>query len=269
MSLEAKDHLLMKVTYYPGKHGKETVPVILVHGFGGSRQDLSGLAEYLQSDAAGGCAVIVPDLRGHGNSLQIRGVDKSLEADRLQPLEFKKMVIHDMEAVKNFLMQKNNDGELNIEKLCVVGCEMGALVAANWAKVDWSWPPLATGKQGQDVKALVLVSPPEIFKGLRMIDALTHKDVKSKLSILIAIGNGDPKSVKDANKIFDQFQRFHPAPAKVEDQDLEAFEAKTKLQGAKLVLSNEFGLPDVIAKFIDRRLAKQALPWKDRPNPLQ
>src|SRR5262245_57999402 len=51
VSLEAKDHLLMKATYYPGKHGKETVPVILVHGFGGSRQDLGDLAEFLQSDA--------------------------------------------------------------------------------------------------------------------------------------------------------------------------------------------------------------------------
>jgi pimeloyl-ACP methyl ester carboxylesterase len=269
VSLEAKDGLLMKATYYPGSHGKETVPVILVHGFGGNRQALGSLAELLQSEAGGGCAVIVPDLRGHGDSIHYRGVDRALDADRLPLLEFKKMVQFDMEAVKTFLMGKNNKSQLNIEKLCVVGCEMGALVAANWARVDWNWPPLATGKQGQDVKALVLISPPDSFKGLRMIDALSNRDVKSRLAVLIAVGNGDSKTVKDADKIFDQFKRFHPDPAKIEDRDLEPFAAKTKLQGAKLVLSNEFGLQTAIAKFIESRLAKQALPWKDRPNPLQ
>ena len=269
MSLEAKDGLLMKATYYPGSHGKETVPVILVHGFGGNRHALSSLAVHLQSEAGGGNAVIVPDLRGHGDSKNRRGVDKVIEADSLPLAEFKKMVVFDMEAVKSFLIGKNNKGELNIEKLCVVGAEIGAIVAANWARVDWSWPPLATGKQGQDVKALVLISPPDTFKGLRMIDALAHKDVKSKLAVLIAVGNGDSKAVKDADKIFDQFKRFHPDPAKIEDLDLQPFAANTKLQGTKLVLSDEFGLQKAIEAFIKARLVKQALPWKNRPNPLQ
>lgn len=272
VSLETKDGVLMKATYYPGKHGKETVPVILVHGFGGNRQDLSSLAAFLQSDVGGGNAVMVPDLRGHGDSLHRRGVDRAMEADRLPLPEFKRMVDFDMEMekVKKFLLQKNVDGQLNIDKLCVVGTEMGALVAANWARFDWSVPPLpAAGKQGQDVKALVLITPPESFKGLRMVDALSNRDVKSKLAVLIAVGNGDSKAVKDADKLFDQFKRFHPDPAKIEDQDLEPFAAKTKLQGAKLVLTDEFGLQSTIAKFIDRHVAKKAIPWKERRNPLE
>ena len=32
------------------------------------------------------------------------------------------MPAQDVEAVKKFLLDKNNDGELNIEKLGVVGC---------------------------------------------------------------------------------------------------------------------------------------------------
>jgi len=269
VSLETKDGVLMKATYYPaGKPGKDTVPVILVHGFGGNRQDLSNLAAFLQSEVGGGNAVIVPDLRGHGDSLRRRGVDKALASDRFTPADFKAM-LWDVEAAKKFLMEKNNKSELNIEKLCVVGCELGALVAANWARVDWSFPPLATGKQGQDVKALVLISPQETFKGLRMVDAVTDKNVKSRLAVLIAVGNGDSKAVKEADKLFDQFKRFHPDPAKVEDQDLEPFAANTKLQGAKLVLSDEFGLQKAIGVFIKARLANQALPWKNRPNPLQ
>ncbi len=63
------------------------------------------------------------------------------------------MIDQDLEACKSFLMDKNNAGELNINKLCVVGVEMGAVVAVDWAAWDWHWPRLATGKQGQDVKA--------------------------------------------------------------------------------------------------------------------
>ena len=66
------------------------------------------------------------------------------------------MAALDMEAVRKFLVDKNDAGELNLNKLCLVGSGMGASVAANWAVQDWSAPPLAVGKQGQDVKALVL-----------------------------------------------------------------------------------------------------------------
>ena len=40
------------------------------------------------------------------------------------------MVTQDMRAVKDFLWQKNNAGELNIDKLCVVG-------ARRWGR---RWP---------------------------------------------------------------------------------------------------------------------------------
>ena len=76
-------------------------------------------------------------------------------------------MVNDIEACKRFLLRENNEGELNIELLTVVAAgEMGAVIGLNWVAMDWSWPILPGRKQGQDVKALVLLSPGQSFKGV-------------------------------------------------------------------------------------------------------
>ena len=65
---------------------------------------------------------------------------------------------------------------------------MGALVAAGFTNRDWSWAPLTTGKQGQDVKALVLISPEPNFKGLRMSDAIGDPAVRSEVAVMLIAG---------------------------------------------------------------------------------
>ena len=55
--------------------------MILLHGFKGSRKDFTqkdGLAAFLQEKL--GCAVIVPDLRGHGDSTRIKVGKESRKA---------------------------------------------------------------------------------------------------------------------------------------------------------------------------------------------
>ena len=70
--LTTKDELQLKATYFPGTKGQESIPVIIIHGLGpkSNRKEYddkdSGLASFLQKSL--GCAVIVPDLRGHGES---------------------------------------------------------------------------------------------------------------------------------------------------------------------------------------------------------
>ena len=45
------------------------------------------------------------------------------------------MVREDMRAVKDFLWERNNAGQLNIDKLCIVGADMGASVALDVVSV--------------------------------------------------------------------------------------------------------------------------------------
>jgi len=70
VSLETKDGLTIRATYYPGTGKKEAVPVIMIHDLGGQRGDFHGLGTYLQSL---GHAAIAPDLRGHGQSKSQKG----------------------------------------------------------------------------------------------------------------------------------------------------------------------------------------------------
>ncbi len=178
VTLTAEDGMVLKATFWPGNKGKESVPVMLLHGYGGKRQEFNALAEYLQER---GCAVIATDLRGHGESTLLPNTTRQMLAAEM-PLPAFAGMIDDVEATKRFLMARNNAGELNIDKLCLIGADMGGVVAANWAIGDWSWPPLAIGKQGQDVKAIVMLSPPEKFKSLRMLEALNDRAVRTRVS---------------------------------------------------------------------------------------
>ncbi|MBI2478000.1 MAG: alpha/beta fold hydrolase [Planctomycetia bacterium] len=208
ISVEASDGFPIRCSYYPGgfvetptdkkdkpkiekKPGKEVVPVILLHGWEGRRRDLDELATTLQKR---GHAVMVPDLRGHGDSTAFvlpNGKPEELKADRMLRPEMTAMLF-DVEAAKKFLLDKNNAGELNIELLCVVGADVGSIVAVNWAAYDWSRRQLPAFKQGLDVKALVLVSPETSFKGYTLTTSLKHPVIQNKLSIMLVVGEEDP-----------------------------------------------------------------------------
>jgi pimeloyl-ACP methyl ester carboxylesterase len=269
LELTTSDRVRLKATYYKGTMGKDSVPIVLLHGFKGSRKDCQALALHLQE---GGHAVIAPDLRGHGDSTKVEGTDKEIDVEQLTAAHAARMVTDDMEAIKKFVRAKNNAGELNLEKLCIVGPDMGAVIALNWAQLDWSAPPLTTGKQGQDVKALVLVSPEWTFKGLKISDAINHPEVRRTLSVFVVAGTEDSTSLKDARRLHAHFERYHPLPGPEvpeaearKTQDLFLYTANTRLQGTRLFQDPQFVQRlDVFLKF---RLTDGDYPWKNRPDP--
>ena len=63
----AFDGTILSATYYRGAKGKDSVPVVLLHGRGGSRRDFDPIIPALLKE---GMAVLVPDIRGHGKSIE-------------------------------------------------------------------------------------------------------------------------------------------------------------------------------------------------------
>jgi pimeloyl-ACP methyl ester carboxylesterase len=282
VTLRTKDGMQIRCAYYPGgvkqtakkgvfqkKLGKTVVPVILLHGWEGERNQYASLANSLQSR---GHAVVVPDLRGHGDSATIRlpnGAERRIDRDRMRPAEIQGMVF-DVQAVKKFMLTKNNEGELNIELLCVVGAKLGAIVGLIWAQRDWSRQQLPSFKQGQDVKALVLLTPQQKFKGMTASHALKHPVVAGGLSMMIVVGNSDRKNFSDAKAIHKRLERFHRSDGGSEE-DLFFFDLDTSQSGTELVDPKaRLKVDQLIGGFIRKRLEANSarFPWTERRNPL-
>jgi len=278
IELRTKDQVALTGTYFAGTKGENTVPIILIHGWEGVGGEFKPLAKYLQSL---GHAVVVPDLRGHGESVQRRTADGetvSIDPKRMRVDEIAGMYLYDIERVKKYLLTEHNDGKLNIELLTIVGAEMGAIVAANWAKRDWSWPILPSLKQGQDVKALVLVSPKQAFKGLKLQRAYQHEAVR-KLSTLILVGADDRRAHSEAKRLHTKLKRFHASGSRNTKSEslprtLFLAEFPTSLQGTNLidapVSDNKLGPHQRIGAFIhDRVVSQQEIyAWEERGNPI-
>jgi pimeloyl-ACP methyl ester carboxylesterase len=284
-SLTTKDDVQIGVTYYGSTAGTQAVPVILLHDFNESRAVFEPLARLLQNppaelkqDLPPGAApqpraVITVDLRGHGQSktaFDVNGSPVELDANRFQTADFEDMVLYDLEAVRAFLVERNDAGELNLNKLCVVGAGMGANVALNYAARDWAIPNLMARKQGQDVKALVLLSPTRMFHGLSSIEPLKFPPIQQQLSVFLAYGAGASKVAKDCETMAKTWSRYHPEPPRQEiaaRKSFYTFAPQTQRQGTELLTSEEFGLAPRISGFIELRLGRFDYPHVVRKRP--
>jgi alpha-beta hydrolase superfamily lysophospholipase len=250
------------------------VPVVLLHMAKGSGRDWRPLAETLQR---AGHAVIVPDLRGHGKSTQFKRGTRTGRIDQatMRREDYERMVTIDMELIKKFVIEKNNAGELNLRKLCVIGAEMGAAVAVNWAALDWSWPPLATGPQGQDVNGLVLLTPLWGYKGMSIVNATKHAAVQQAISTLIIIGSQDNANLNDAKRLHQTLAKyredFTSAPKEEWEQRQSIFlhTPKTSLEGTKMLGEKTLGVEPAILDFIRMRLVNRPAEWSVRKRPLE
>jgi pimeloyl-ACP methyl ester carboxylesterase len=270
VELTTRDGVRLMATFYASplekEKRKDAVPVILLHEVNGNRGTFAGLARTLQAE---GHAVIGPDLRGHGQSAAGVGRPGALRAE-----DYAAMVAPggDLETIKRFLMARNNAGELNIEKLCLVGVEESAVLAINWAALDWSWAVLATGKQGQDVKALVLISPEWSIHGMmRINEALAEPSVRQALSMLIVVGQKSARPLQEAKRLHHSLLRYHPAPPdeEAEKQMLFFRTPETKLQGMRLLNEKSLAIDELVVKFIELRLVDQTMPWAHRQSALK
>lgn len=215
--LETSDGVALATWYFePPEDAKPLATVILVHDFEGSHKTVEPLATALQE---AGCAVAVPDLRGHGASTSQDGRDADLDIRQLRKgdleliaagaggrLREQSAVRGDLETVHAFLVSRGAAGGSADAPLVVIGCGAGATLAALWTAADWAWPPLASGPQGQQVKALVLVSPAWTAKGLALQPALGTDAVKREVPVMVLVGTGD----RDGIRLFEQLKRQRP-----------------------------------------------------------
>jgi alpha-beta hydrolase superfamily lysophospholipase len=261
LSLQTTDRVDLAAWYYAAPEDTEPLAtVILVHDLGGDHAGLEPLAKALQ---AGGCAVLAPDLRGHGESPLERLVEAAGNRDQSKLLkrnDFMAMaataggrlrkqsaVRGDLECVRNWIEQHSGSGEVGLERLYLVGSGLGAAVATTWTVADAAWPPVAAGPQGGDVRGLVLVEPALVTRGFSMTRLLTLEPIRTTLPVMVLSGGGG----RDAPKIFDQFKRLRPeewfdsraastSPAKDTEASLYFLEIPARAAGGKPLPADQF-----------------------------
>ena len=279
MTLTTNDGVHLKISYFPGAarkgtpQAKQTTPVIFLHDHTGSRAVFAPLVQKLQATSKGegnkpAFAAVTVDLRAHGESTKVANNPQvELNANKQGKDDLYAMASSDLDAVRGFLVQKNDEGELNLNKLCLVGSGMGANVAASWALTDWSYPPLAVGKQGQDVKAIAMISPRWTYNGLLMQNPMKSLPLKERVAWLIAYGDKDSKFQTDAVKIERQLEKFHPATDAAgakRTRGLAVVKVNTRLQGDSLLTQVGAATEDQIVKFLVENVGSVQQEWLDR-----
>ena len=236
MILDTSDGVRLRVTYLaPPKNQKakqakvgsspeatggsdKAVPFILLHDWEGSRNDLAQYALFLQQQ---GHAVIVPDLRGHGGSTEVVGVAKPIDAAKFRKNEVM-TAQKDIERCKKFLVQQHNKGEVNIDLLCVVAVGKTSVLAVQWSLNDWVAFPAFNSKgikQGQDVKALMLVSPLKKLAGVSLLPTLKHglfSGGQSTMPVMVVWGASE-ETAKESEAIYTSLKKSRPDPSDISD----------------------------------------------------
>jgi pimeloyl-ACP methyl ester carboxylesterase len=224
-----KDGLALSATYYPSSRKKEASVVVLLHGLTGNHLDWGKLPERLQKE---GYAVLAVDLRGHGQSnrkpaglgndavepkaktkpkSKTKPSKASLEATSLKARDFAWMVEFDMTAVKDFLFEENQKEHLNMNKTAIIGAGLGAAVALKFAEIDWKMEPYDDGPvgnqtpRGQDIRALVLLTPDADVPGMPLTEAIKYlREPELKIAMMFGFGNKDKKDKGHTKKLFEQ-----------------------------------------------------------------
>ena len=209
--LKTTDNVNLICNYFGGTKKKETVPIILLHDLKGSKEEFTPFAKYLQKSF--GMAVIVPDLRGHGEST------KTVTNQTVDISKFKKndyaTFNEDISTCFRYLRDEvNNEGKCNIDMLCVLASGYVGINAMSWTLEDYSYQPLGGKKQGQFVKGLVLLSPRKSIKGYSTAQLLKNPLFSGRgatpVPVLIAIGDGNDKSYREGKSMYTTLARTRP-----------------------------------------------------------
>jgi hypothetical protein len=126
------------------------------------------------------------------------------------------------------------------------------------------------GKQGQDVKALVLVSPQWKFRGIPLQQAMRLQPLKQNVAWLLIYGEQGSGQATDIKRILRQLERFHPEPesAQAPPRDLAVVPFPSALEGSSLVSQVGTPIEDSIIDFLTIHVADQEHPWIKRRNRL-
>ncbi|MDB5341223.1 MAG: hypothetical protein JWN70_6842 [Planctomycetaceae bacterium] len=277
-----KDGISIAGTYWPSGLKQDASVIVLLHGANGNQLDWGALPKKLQDE---GFAVIAIDLRGHGQSkgatpageavetktakTKAKGAKSSVDAGSLKARDYGAMVRFDMEAVKAFIYSEHQQHKLNMNKMGIVGAGLGGTVALNFAAVDWLKAPHTDGPvggqtpRGQDVRALVLLTPDPDITGLQLPDAIkTLRLPEFQVAMLFCVGQKNKSDMTQTKKLYDQAA----TPKDKNEARMYFKDYNTPARGTALLKNAQ--VEANISVFLKKHVQAVASEWRDRESRL-
>lgn len=269
--LNAADGWPIHIDYYNVENSREAPVIVLIPGAEGretsmTRKVWNDVAKKLNAD---GYAVVTVDLRKHGDSVPEGDVVPETKLNKTLPVDYQAMAALDLEAVKNFLLEQHESEQLNIRKLGIACCGSSCLVASTFAVNDWAkkpWPDApsldARTPRGQDVRAILMLSPESNVKGLSSTQVLRTLGALPVASHVYykEDDRGEKKSAEQVFRFLEvkgeeykEVRNIIPGPASGEDF----------LKGRL----GEFMIKN-IGTFYDKNLKELNEPWRTRKSKL-
>lgn len=262
--LRTKDNVKINAFYFPSAEGKEAVPIIVVHEWKGQAGPYMKLFLALRK---AGFAVVALEYRGHGQSktfTNARGEEEDYNLAVMGRRDVEAIVRFDIEEVKQFLKEENNAGRLNLNALTMIGIGEGAIMAGYWSVRDWKIPSVGRMKQGQDVKALVYVSPEKNAYGMAMATPMGDPNLL-RLPTMIVAGKASPQG-REASKLGSRLEGMKKRLNKGKVSGYELLLANTNLSGPALINEDSTVIPKIVS-FLKSNVSgsDDQNPWIDRP----
>lgn len=264
IKLRTKDRIEIKGVYVPSEKGKEAITVVIVHEWEGQ---MSPYLELVLGLSRAGYAVVAFDYRGHGGSaryVDARGKLQEFDVSRMGRSDVENIVNVDMETIKKFLKEENNEGNLNLNTLVVLGVGEGSVFASNWALKDWMFPSVGKVKQSEDVKALVMISPKKQFKGMTIDNAIRNTRI-SNMPMMV-ISGGEATDARDTNRMIKRIEGERRKAGGGQVYGFQSLTYPSNLTDSALV-TRAPKLVDQIVGFINSNVEvnKEINPWVERP----
>ena len=197
--------------------------------------------------------------------------DREKGTIKLTPFKVNKrnIILRDLETVRRFLVEQNNEHKLNLHKLCLIGIGDGAVFAMTHAAQDWN--PTMVRRQliergGQkDVRALVLISPAIKAGPLSIKTLLNNSLARGEISMLIVVGD-EKQTLRNAKHLYHRLESSHTVNSEDSSKtSLFLKQKETSLQGHKLLTEPELNTQAMVNAFIELRLREaNPIPWEER-----
>lgn len=288
-TLITKDGWNIATNYFTSSREKDAAVVVIVPGKNDNQAMWQAFAAELNS--VHDLAVITVDLRKQpkGKTTPPEKAVGAAKNPMVSKQDVEAMLALDLEAVKKFIYEEHQEKRLNMRRLGLVAGDVGTAVAVQYAVLDWLKTPhddgptlLTRTPRGQDVQALVLLSPTDTHPGTNILKGLpvlreagvacmqvystkAKKDVEAADKIHQALGGNKtdkPEKPKEG-------ETAKPSKLALVPLDLTAAKG-VDLLGKPVVIGNQsVPVNAIIGGFLAKHLKEPDIEWRDRKSKLE